>query len=99
MTDSLVEPEAPDDDLIYRRVVRSLYVIGLALNVWLIWEMVKDSPGVKTEIARGRAWWKAHVTDCEGCAKRKKQLRAKINRTLWEAEQIISEVPDDRHID
>jgi hypothetical protein len=93
VTDEVVEPSLADDDVLYRRLVRSLYVIGLALNVWLIWEMVKDSPGVQLEIAKSKAWWKSHVTDCEGCAKRKKLLKGAINRTLWEAEQIVNEVP------
>ncbi len=93
MTDAVVDPAPPDDDLIYRRVVRTLYIVGLALNVWLIWEMVKDSPDVKIEVAKLRAWFKKTVVDCEGCAKRKKALKAATNRMIYQATEIVSEVP------
>ena len=92
MTDTLVEPAPTDDDATYRRVVRSLYIIGLALNVWLIYEMVKDQPDFQIQLTKLKALWKRRVTDCEGCAKRKKKLRALINQTHWEAIQIVTEV-------
>lgn len=91
MTEQLVEPEAPDDDLVYRRVVRTLYIVGLALNVWLIWEMVKDSSDVQIQVGKLKSWWKRNVQDCEGCAKRKKALRKATNRMLFQAEQIVTE--------
>jgi hypothetical protein len=89
-----VEPGDDDEDLTYRRVVRTLYLVALALNVWALWEVVKDSPEVQIEIAKAKAWFKRRFRDCEGCARRKAAIRAATNRMLYQATEIVTETDD-----
>jgi hypothetical protein len=92
MGDPEVEVEIPTaDDRAYRYVVRSLYVVGLALNVWLIYEMVKDQPEFAIEVERWKAWWRRHVTNCEGCAKRKAAMKAMGNRLVYETQEFLEQ--------
>lgn len=47
------EPGHPDAEAVYRWTVRTLYLVAIALNVWVLWDSVKDRPEVEL---RRREW-------------------------------------------
>lgn len=68
-----------------RWMIRVLYALAIAGNLWILWEQVKDSPDgqvLAAELRKVR-------TRLLAAAQRPARERAAIGRMLWEAEQVI----------
>lgn len=87
MTSAVLEPsDDPTQDRAYRWAVRSLYLVALGLNAYLLWDVMKDDTEVQIQVRRLKQWWAKQTENCEGCRKR----RAQMNRVLYEATEIVT---------
>lgn len=84
------EPVESDADRAYEWTVRALYAALILGNLALIWESYKNTPS-GIELRAKAAAWRQRVQNCEGCARRKKWLRAQTGRVIWEATEIVEE--------
>ena len=79
------------DDRLYRWTVRGLYVLAIGLNVWILWDQVRDSPeGVAL---RAKA---SGLRDAVSQPWRDRQhFRRNANRVIYEATTIVEEGEND----
>lgn len=80
------------DERIYRLTVRTLYLVALALNAFVIYEQVKDTPegqAMKTRIdaLRSRIWGKMNEA---------RLFRKSANEVVFEAITIVEGEEDGR---
>lgn len=47
------EPGRPDAEAVYRWTIRGLYAVAIGLNLFILWDAVKDSPDFEI---RRREW-------------------------------------------
>ena len=83
-----VETEVPEDEerdpTEAIRVV--IMIIGVALNVVIVWDYLKDRPDVMIARQRLKNLWTKHVTNPE---KRARDLRRAEGETVFEAINIV----------
>lgn len=77
----------------YEWGVRILYAALIAGNLLLLWDQMKDSPSGLVMRAR-LAGWRAQLSDCEGCARRREWIHRQMGRVLWDATQTVEVGPD-----
>lgn len=80
------------DSRLYRWTVRTLYVVAVGLNVYLLVRASADDTEVAIAKARAAAWWR-EVTKPWREAER---FRRAANRVQYEAAQIVEEASDAR---
>lgn len=84
--DDLIDGEGTADRA-YRWTVRGLYALAIILNVWLLWDAVKDNPEA--------AELKSQLARMKNRAMHPFQLEQVIQREtgpmIWEAMQIVEE--------
>ena len=64
----------------------AIMVVGLALNLWIMWDYMKDRPEVMVTRSRVRAWWDKNVS---GPERRARWLRKAEGETVYEAITIV----------
>lgn len=80
-----VDDEAADRA--YRWTIRALYVTAIALNLWLLWDQVKDTP----EAGEFRARIQGAKDRVLAPSRARKELRLEEAKTVFEAWQILEE--------
>lgn len=80
----------PDDDdaqaeRVYRWTIRALYALAIGLNVWLLWEQVKDSP--ETQI--WQRTWRARAERALEPLRERVHFRRHLNAVIYEATEIV----------
>lgn len=89
MIEANVSRETSDerDEAIYRWTIRSLYAVAIAVNVWLLWDQVKDTPEVE-----GMRRRYVRATEKLWSPLRERQLfRRHTNAVIFEATQIVED--------
>jgi hypothetical protein len=64
----------------------AIMVVGLAFNLWLMWDFVKDRPEFTVTRRRVQMWWEQTFT---GPAAKVKAMRRAEGETVFEAMQIV----------
>jgi hypothetical protein len=82
--DVITEEEAPRD--LSEAVRVGLVLVALALNIWIMWDYVRDRPEILA--ARGRIvqWWGKVVVTPQAAAARVRKME---RETVFEALQIV----------
>lgn len=80
----------PDDEdaqaeAVYRWTIRALYAVAIGLNVWLLWEQVKDSP--ETQI--WRRTWRLRAERAWSPVRDRLHFRRHYNAVIYEATEIV----------
>lgn len=91
MPEELEPLEDYSDSPTYRWVIRGLYAAGLALNVYVLWDMSHDE--YETAVVRERAvqLWNR----CLAPIRDQREWRRKVSWLHWEAQQIVEESTSD----
>ena len=66
----------------------AIMVVGLAFNLWLMWDFVKDRPEFTVTRRRVQMFWERNVSGPEA---RVKAMRRAQNETVFEAMQIVAD--------
>ena len=82
--------ESSRDDVVYRWTIRTLYLVGFALNAWLLWDQVKDTPEGQVLRARARSSWLVLSYPLRERAIFRKQA----NQVVYEAITIVEEAKE-----
>ena len=69
----------------------ALILVGLAINVYLMWDYVKDRPEVEVTRKRVQGWWERAVA---APLNAESKLRRMENQAVYEAIQVVEEVPN-----
>jgi hypothetical protein len=69
----------------YRWTIRTLYAVAIGLNVWILWDAIKDD----TETAVFKAQVKQTVAKALGPFHHEREVQKQTGRMLWEATQIV----------
>ena len=69
----------------------ALILVGLAINVYLMWDYVKDRPEVEMTRRRVQGWWERAVA---APLNAESKLRRMENQAVYEAIQVVEEVPN-----
>jgi hypothetical protein len=87
MDEQVTQPDDTFDDA-YDKARKALLLVGLALNAWLIWDYLKDTPEFQAQRRRFLAWWDRSVM-----APHRERLRIRTleRRTVFEAWRIVEE--------
>jgi len=64
----------------------AILVLGLALNVWMMWDYLRERPDVMIARRRLEMWWKRHVQDPE---RRAQEMRRMEGEMPFEATSIV----------
>jgi hypothetical protein len=64
----------------------AIMVVGLALNVWVMWDVLKDRPEIMVAKRRVAMWWDRHVA---GPERRAKAMRKAEAETVFEAMGVL----------
>ena len=80
----VVDGESPADQ-VYRWTIRALYATAIALNVWMLWDVVADESDTARVKAQARAVWDRITSP----VREAKVFRSAVNHVLFEAEQIV----------
>lgn len=74
-----------DDDRLYRWTIRSLYIVAIGLNVWLLWDQMKDGPEAQMAKAQLVRWKDQALKPMRD----RQMFRKHANRLLYEATEIV----------
>ena len=80
-----------DDERIYRRTIRTLYVAALVLNAWVLWDQVRDTP----EGVAMRARLQAVSDKLTKPVRDRQRFRRHANAVIYEATTIVEESEND----
>lgn len=81
-----VEQVEYGDSPVYRWTIRTLYAVAIGLNVWLLWDAVKDD----TETARVKAQVADAWRKVAAPFHREREIQKATGRMLWEAQEIVT---------
>lgn len=92
---SPVEPDADTTgegaaDAAYRWVIRGAYLVLIAANIYVVWDMYAETVPALVLRARVKSWVE-RVQNCEGCARRREALARATNRMIYAATEIVEE--------
>lgn len=79
--------EDTDDSATYTWTIRVLYAAGLAMNVYLLWQMSKDD--VELQIIRRKVT--AAVSRALAPVRAKREWQKKVAFVHWQAREIVEE--------
>jgi hypothetical protein len=85
---------ATDDDTgeaLYRWTIRGLYVVAIGLNVWVLWDQVRDTP--EGEAIRSRAASYSEIISRP--IRERTHFRRAANRVIFEAMTVVSDEQGD----
>jgi hypothetical protein len=85
MPDAVPTATDTDSDLVWKWTVRAMYATAIGLNLYLMWDQVKDTAEVellRRRFRRGLANAIAPLTD-------RRILRRHTNAVIFEATQIV----------
>ena len=69
----------------YTWAVRALYVVGIAANLWLVWDQYRDTPEGRIFEARARKVVDPVVREL----KRERELQRMARHVIFEAWQVV----------
>jgi hypothetical protein len=69
----------------------AVMAVGLALNLWIMWDYLKDRPEMLVLKHRMTTWWNRNVTDPE---RRARALRKAEAETVFEAMGVVQDGRD-----
>jgi hypothetical protein len=75
------------DDRLYTWTIRTLYTLAIALNVWILWDQVKDSPEGQAITRHVSETWEK----LSGPVREAQMFRRHANRVIFEAQTIVEE--------
>ena len=81
---------ATDDDTgdaLYRWTIRGLYVVAIGLNVWVLWDQVRDTP--EGEVIRARAHLLSEIVMRP--IRERTHFRRAANRVIFEAMTVVAD--------
>lgn len=92
MSDQGISEEVDTFEEAFDKARKILLLIGLGLNVWLIWVYLKDTPEYQAQRVRVGKWFEKKFVAPK---KDRERLRKEENRTVFEALQIVKEETPD----
>ena len=87
---------APPDDGVLDTAIKIAYLLVIAGNLIVMYDLLKDTPPVVQLREAVRQGW-AKLQNCEGCAKRRAAFRAAHNRMMFEATELLAEGEEQQH--
>ena len=74
-------------DLAYRWTIRTLYVVAIALNVWVLWDQLAEDPEAKVLKVKLSSWAAKALKPFH----LDRQVKKETGAVLWEAQTIVEE--------
>jgi hypothetical protein len=74
-------------DLAYRWTVRTLYVVAIALNVWVLWDQLAEDADAKVVKAKVNAWMAKALRPFH----LDRQVKREAGAVIFEAMQVVEE--------
>jgi hypothetical protein len=85
VTEDAAVPDA--DEVVYRWTMRGLYALAIALNAWVLWDQVKDTP----EFQIRRRQWADNVRRWAAPVRERHLFRRHVNAVIFEATTVVEE--------
>ena len=86
MSEPVIVTEDDTFDEAFDKARKALLLLGLALNAWLIWVYLKDTPEYQAQQRKVRAWWDKTVM---GPHRERARVRRLERQTVFDAWQIV----------
>jgi hypothetical protein len=74
-------------EVVYTWTIRSLYVLAIGLNVYMLWEQMKDTP----EVGEYRARWETAKARALAPLKERKRMKLETGKVIFEAMEIVAD--------
>lgn len=84
-------PIASDaDDLIYKWTIRTLYMVAIGLNIWIMWDQLDGTEAERVRRKVTDTWHKAIAP-----LKEQRVFARSLNKVLYQATEIVEETASD----